>query len=183
MPFVPWDKMVGMKKIPTVSDKWCKVFWANATPTPTGCSEWKGAPDADGYAICSIGGWPYRASRVAYRLSMNQDPGDNLVCHTCDNRKCIAPAHLFLGSNNDNIQDMVKKGRQARGEKHGFALHPESVARGSRNWWSKLTESDVVEIRALYAKGGKTQRQIGAMFGINNQNVSMIVNRISWRHI
>jgi hypothetical protein len=87
------------------------------------------------------------------------------VCHRCDNRLCVEPRHLFLGSIEDNTADMMQKSRQARGERHSQA---------------KLTEADVVHIRREYGSG-PTQREIAKRHGVSIGTVSMIVNKKIWR--
>jgi DNA invertase Pin-like site-specific DNA recombinase len=93
------------------------------------------------------------------------------VLHTCDNPSCVCPQHLFLGTNLDNIADKVAKGRQRggggglRGEKHGQA---------------KLTERDVIAIRASV---GATLQEIADLYGISNQQVSRIRARKKWAHV
>ncbi|TCM21521.1 HNH endonuclease [Novosphingobium sp. PhB165] len=75
-----------------------------------GCWEWIGAIDRDGYGIFSYAGKTYRAHRIAMQLD-GRDPGDMMACHHCDNPVCVRPDHLFAGTNADNMQDMVAKGR------------------------------------------------------------------------
>ena len=89
------------------------------------------------------------------------------VCHHCDNPPCCNPRHLFLGTATDNMRDAVRKGRIATGERNGRA---------------KLTEAQVLEIRAAVA-AGETQRSQVARFDCNFQTVSKIIRRHSWRHI
>jgi hypothetical protein len=71
------------------------------------------------------------AHRVAWELESAQPiPVGILVCHHCDNPRCVNPAHLFLGTNADNMRDCKSKGRIASGDRHGARLHPESLPRG-----------------------------------------------------
>lgn len=143
------------------------------TVTESGCWEWNGTVIANGYGIFAIRshGVKYYVHRVMWELHNGQSIPDGMfVCHTCDNRSCGNPDHLFLGTLQDNVDDMTAKGRQARGVTNGHA---------------KLTEADVVEIRRLCA-GGETQRSVASKFGVCQQTVSrlMVGGRYqNWRHV
>lgn len=114
------------------------------------------------------------AHRVSYEIHngsilVSKDPHDNCVRHTCDNRSCVNPNHLILGTHQDNVDDMVKKGRQSQGEQHGGA---------------KLTEEQVVEIRRGYVRGSQTHGQsaLACQYGVNRSTISVIVNEKNWRN-
>ena len=111
------------------------------------------------------------AHRVAWILTNGQVPADLLVLHKCDNRKCVNPDHLFLGTDQDNFDDMRAKGRErhvgATGEAHGHA---------------KLTDEKVRAIRKRYAELNSLTK-VAKEFGITFQNVSCIKNRKTWRHV
>jgi len=132
----------------------------------------------NGYGRMRMGGRKgkhYLAHRLSYiihhplTIDLMEHP-DICVCHRCDNPKCVNPAHLFLGSQQDNHRDMVSKGRIAdkRGEKHHLV---------------KLTEDDVREIRTRYANGGITQQQLALEYGMNNSTLNRIILRKRWKHI
>lgn len=90
------------------------------------------------------------------------------MLHKCDNRKCVNPNHLFLGTNQDNVQDMLNKNRQLKGESHGK---------------STLTEADVLQIRELHATGKYSMRALGRMFGVTHLAIHCVVYRKTWKHI
>jgi len=77
----------------------------------TQCWEWQKGLTEKGYGNCAIDGHPHKAHRLSFKEFNGEIPDYSLVCHTCDNRKCINPTHLFLGSHADNMRDMIAKGR------------------------------------------------------------------------
>jgi DNA invertase Pin-like site-specific DNA recombinase len=98
-----------------------------------------------------------------------------LVCHYCDNNSCVNPLHLFLGTCQDNLSDMVSKNRQAYGECNGRA---------------KLTERKVLRIRKLYAIEGKnragrlfSQRDLAKHFEISRMQIRRVLSYKNWQHI
>jgi hypothetical protein len=101
------------------------------------------------------------AHRVAWIAFKGPIPPGLFVLHKCDVRSCVNPDHLFLGSNYDNVADMVAKGRHPKGETHGRHV---------------LKDADVAEIRAERSSGA-TLAQIAARFGIHLSYVGHIANR------
>lgn len=110
--------------------------------------------------------------RISYELFVGPIPPDLLVCHFCDNPKCIAPEHLFVGTDADNIHDMWFKGR-------GKITHH----CGERHGQSKATESIVVQIRSLYATGKHTQQSLADRFSLSKGAVKHILKGRSWKHV
>ena len=76
------------------------------------CSEWTGATDDDGYGRRRWRGKVRKAHRVAWEIAYGPIPEGAKVLHRCDNPPCIEPTHLFLGTQADNVADMIAKGRQ-----------------------------------------------------------------------
>lgn len=103
----------------------------------------------------------YSVHRVAYFLHYKEDPGALQVCHKCDTPYCINPHHLFLGTSQDNMDDMIKKGRKPTGEK---------------NWNAKLTNEMAKEIRSLYNTGNVALTDIVDQFGISLTSVKRVVD-------
>src|SRR5690606_12771334 len=110
----------------------------------------------------------FLAHRVSYFFAHDTIDASMLVCHTCDNRPCVNPDHLFLGTHRDNMDDMDAKQRRR-------------AAVGEMTSRSKLTRTKVEQIRAMYATGGYLQRELAAQFGISGKQVSVIVNGKQWR--
>ena len=155
------------------------AFWARVLRSdPDDCWIWLGCWNK-GYGVCAYQGAQLNASRVAWILA-HGDPGDLMVCHHCDNRPCCNPGHLFLGSAADNSADCVAKGRSAVGDRNGSQTHPERLVRGETHHQSKLTHSDVAEIRRRLANGDR-QKEIGLAFGITQSQVSRIGRHENWR--
>lgn len=149
-------------------------FWPKiARPMGWGeCWPWTGSTKGGGrgdYGNFKLGGRVNaRASRVAYALYYNQSPGPLLVLHSCDNPKCCNPTHLRVGTVQDNSDDMVARGRQARYD-----------GRGEKNRAAKLTQVQVETIRGLIA-AGYTNTAIAARFGVTHQLISRIRRGRSW---
>lgn len=132
------------------------------------CWEWGGYLKKDGYGTISINSLLYYVHRVVYILTYGSIPNEKLILHHCDNRKCCNPKHLFLGTDQDNSNDMLYKHRQNRGEKVNT---------------NKLTTLQVLKIRKLYSTGNYLQRELGEIYEITSRNICSIVNNKTWRHI
>lgn len=122
-----------------ISQKKINKFW-NKTKIneETGCLERISHKKGNTYFQMSINKHSVMAHRLAYFLKNGKFDKSLRVCHMCDNKRCINPDHLFLGTSQDNSSDMVNKNRQAFGEKHGM---------------SKLSSEDVFDIRERFAEG------------------------------
>lgn len=102
----------------TISDLWDFVAFDD------GCWVWCGPVTNWGYGTFYLDGRNQRAHRVAYRLFYKADPGrDTMVLHSCDNRLCVRPDHLRLGTHRDNMDDAVRRGRMLRWRRAGTATH------------------------------------------------------------
>lgn len=111
---------------------------------------------------------PTPAHRAAYLLCVGNIPDGMFVCHSCDNPRCCNPKHLFLGTQQDNVDDCVAKGRHSHGERHPRAM---------------LTEDDVRQI--LAARGGPrgTGASLAREFGVSKATIGAIWNGRNWRHV
>lgn len=131
------------------------------------CIEWTAGKQNKGYGNFGFEGRTQRAHRVAYRLFVGPIPEGLCVLHTCDNRACVNPDHLWIGTQGDNIRDCCEKGRIARGVKIGA---------------SKLNINMVLEIRQL-ALDGIPQAKIATRFSVTKGAVGQIVRKETWKHV
>ena len=132
--------------------------------TDEGCWLYNGAVDRGGYGSIKVDGKSTRAHRTAYRLLVGPIPPSKHLCHTCDTPGCINPAHLWLGTNAENMADRNAKGRQAKGEHNGRA---------------KLTADAVRAIRCAAERDSKAE--LARRFGISYRDVSKILAGEIWR--
>lgn len=143
-------------------------FWSKVDiQSKNKCWNWKAARVHDGYGRFGLQYRIVRAHRVSYQIAYGNFDERLCVLHKCDNPACVNPNHLFLGTNQDNMNDQKSKSRNPFGE---------------RNPRHKLTESQVIEIRKLYTKG-LTQSEIGRMFNISQNQVSEIILRNHWKNV
>ncbi len=126
--------------------------------TTSGCMEYTGCIQSNGYARATVCRKADYTHRHIYRLVKGPIPTGYDVCHTCDNRKCINPDHLFHGTREDNMRDAVSKGRQASGLKLPH---------------TKINAFMAAEIIAM-AKAGKPYKEVAQAFGICRQHVGQI---------
>lgn len=134
------------------------------------CWPYEGPRSEDGYGIVGRQG---KAHRLAYIDRFGAIPADVHVLHRCDNPPCCNPAHLFLGTNHDNVLDRQRKGRTK------MPPHPSIGRCGEKHWRAKLTDADVQSIREQRARG-ITTIQLGREFCVNPATISRIARGI-WR--
>ena len=150
----------------------------------TGCIEWTSYLNDAGYGIVSCGRrFPrMRAHRVGWALVNGPIPEDLCLCHKCDNRKCINPEHLFLGTKSDNTQDMISKGRHFtpfKGLEPFFKLNPDKAKRGESNGNSKFTEDFIKELRDFEG----SHKQAAEYFDIPHSTAWQIRTYRTWKHV
>lgn len=144
-------------------------FWSKVEPSPN-CWNWTGTRLPRGYGTLFWDGRRWYAHRLSWSVTYGLIPPTGMcVCHTCDNPSCVRPSHLFLGTQKDNLRDMIAKGRDNR-----------TVApKGELHYASKLTAAQVLEIRT--ATG--TRREIAKQFRLSESYVWAIQHKTTWRHI
>lgn len=131
----------------------------------TDCHVWIGSVNKKGYGYFNYNKKTDWAHRVAYKIFVDDIPAGMLVCHSCDNPPCVNPKHLFVGTSQDNSNDMVNKSRQTAKD-----LNPKA----------KLTEEKVIAIKNIYESGHVSQYQIAKSYGVDQGTISKIVNGKTW---
>lgn len=168
-------------------------FWARVTkdgPVPAhapelgACWTWSGYRNRLGYGVSYCRGRQYTAHRRSWEIANGQIPAGLHVMHRCDNRACVRPGHLALGTHRDNMRDMVAKGRAARtcGDLNGSRLYPERLRRGVAIRAAKLCDADVMEIRELLAKGF-AKKSIAGRFQVDPAVIWRISTGRGWKHV
>lgn len=189
---------------PKFTPKTIARFWAKVDKSPEhgGCWIWTAGKFNTGYGAFYVAQQNHGAHRLAWELVNGPIPDGLCVCHDCPNRSdnpaCCNPSHCFLGTSADNLRDAAKKGRTAKGDRHGLRLHPERRARGERHGTrthpekilrgegqpcSKLTDTKVREIRQSLAEKSATQKQLARQYGVSQRLIHNIFHRMAWSHI
>lgn len=145
------------------------------------CWLWTGGKTIPGYGLVGLNGKRVYAHRLAYflykgEIPFNINPKDSSIMHSCDNPSCVNPSHLFLGTHQDNMRDMWNKKRGVRGSKSGAA---------------RLTETQVLEIRAKYKPSttgykypnGYSTNRLAKEYGVAQATIQHIVGNLTWKHI
>lgn len=147
------------RKFPTAAERW--VRFVDEGP-PEECWEWKGWRSPQGYGRFNINGRQTSAPRAAAIMAgMAVKPGLD-VCHKCDNPPCVNPAHLYVGTRSQNLQDMADRGR-----------HPKRGL-GERDWSAKYSNADVEDWKAS-AANGESYKSIARRYGAHPTTISRTV--------
>lgn len=151
--------------------RYAERFYSRCRATDAGCMVMQQGGDKDGYPMVSFRyhGKEYgrRASHVSLGLNGVQVPKGEQVNHHCDNRKCVNPRHLFVGTQDDNVKDMMEKGRHAHGDQHVI---------------SKLTSEAVKDIRRNCTARG-APKLFAAKYGVAISTIYAVKCGQNWRHI
>lgn len=158
-----------------VTPEFLARFWAKVDRRKDDeCWPWTGSLSFVTTGYGQMGGpgrRPLKTHRVSWELHFGPIPADLHVLHRCDNPPCVNPSHLFLGTDADNMADMVAKGRAG-----GKIFH------GEANAAARLTAQQVRELRRR-VENGETQRSMAKEFGISTRTVNLIVLRKAWKHV
>ncbi len=171
-----------------------EVFWQRVNkegPIPSHvpelgkCWAWTAPLNPDGYGMYSYERRSIGAHRVSYYLRHGRPTDKTMqVLHKCDNPACVNPDHLFLGTQKDNIQDCIKKGRHTVPflDPKWSKKRMECTPRGIHNGMAKMNPESVKELRQLRSQGW-SYRSLMDKYGITMRAVACIVKRITWRHV
>jgi hypothetical protein len=159
-------------------------LWSKIRKTDT-CWEWTGSIDGGGYGhlysgVGGKGGTLLKAHRVVWELTYGSIPDGLWVLHKCDNRACVRPDHLFLGTHADNMADMKAKGRGVTGDRNGTHTHPERC-RGEAKGSSRLTADQVREIRVIGS--AISLKKLASRYGVGQTAIWDILHGVTWRHM
>lgn len=145
-------------------------FWSKVEKGPD-CWEWTGSKVKGGYGQIGKGGREIgneMTHRLSWEIHNGPIPEGMFVCHSCDNRSCVNPDHLFLGTHSDNVQDMVAKGRVG-----------DVGRKGTKHHKAKLTDEDVREIRA--AEDSTTT--LALIYGVSTSTIQRVKSGKGWSHV
>jgi hypothetical protein len=145
-----------------------EYFWSRGKRVGF-CLEFDYMDRKNGYGALSFQGQRWRAHRLAWTLSRGPIPAGLFVCHTCDNRRCIEPLHLYLGTHRDNMRDAFHKGR-CIGQ------------RGELGSAARLTEAQVRAIRVAHASGA-SYRALARQYGVAPTTIKALVLRRTWTEV
>ncbi len=148
-------------------------FWRRVKKTD-GCWNWQAGHNGEGYGEFPTPNGIVYAHRMVWELTNGRIPDNLWVLHHCDNRSCVNPSHLFLGTCVDNNRDRAIKGRS---NMVGVRVL------GEQNGNSKLHEEEVSCIRELWAKGNHNQSAIARQFNVSQRTISRILNNETWVHL
>lgn len=157
----------------SLSEKDLLRFWSKVEKTET-CWNWIGCVIRNGYGQWGHSKKVHYAQRVSYFIEHGEYENTLMVLHKCDNRRCVNPSHLFLGTNQDNINDMMSKGRQGK--------IPGNKTVGELRHNSKLTNDQVKSIREMYSNG-VLRSEIAKQFNVTWNCIKAVLNRVTWDHL
>jgi len=156
-------------------------FLSKVEVLPNGCHRWLGAHDKYGYARFWFEGRTWRAHRWIHE-AVHEPLLDVLACHSCDTPGCVNVDHVFPGTNQENVDDAVRKGR------FGHLARVRIEPTGEENGNHKLTTAEVIEIRTTYKPGRAPHasptslRALAAKYGVSKFAIQYVLKG-GWAHL
>ena len=160
-----------------ISDKDIERFWSKVDIRNTdGCWNWIASKNKKGYGEFYLKNVPHlHAHQISWMIVRGNISNGMCVLHKCDNPSCVNPTHLFLGTNQDNVNDKMTKGRW----KSKFLYGKNHPQHGTNSKFNKLSDSDVLKIRELKAQGN-TLRGLAKQFGVSHGVINNIIQKRKW---
>lgn len=157
----------------TVDGPTASRFWAKVDKTPGhgpngDCWLWTGTDRGNGYGVLKVHGKLISAHVLSFAIHNNLPTDGLIVCHSCDVRNCVNPAHLMADTPKANAHDAIDKGRMLVGDKTHFA---------------KLTERDVRKMRALHSAGASREKISARFPQVSMRTIEQILKRETWKHV
>lgn len=157
-------------------------LFANTVTTESDCWEWQGRTDKDGYGRTHFGGKDRGVHRLVAMFIFDFDiESELLVCHHCDNPPCLNPDHIFVGTNQDNMDDMVRKGRSKISEATKLKLSIARIKKARTTHASKLNWNKVRRIRKM--KGIKSSRQLANEYSVTKRVILLVWRNETWKEV
>lgn len=170
-------RLIAMKTAAATADGQKQRFMLKVATGQDGtCWRWIGAFNQNGYGYFLLGGRLMHAHRASYALFRGDVPKDKNVCHACDNRWCVNPDHLWIGTQRQNVHDAMAKGRSVPPPRTDWRN------RIKPHHWQRLSVDQAKEIIRRLARGEKHEL-IAQDFGINSRTVSKIKLGQRWPHL
>ena len=153
-------------------------FWAKIDSSGD-CWLWTGGQRGNGYGCFKVNGKVLSAHRASWAIEHGEVPTDKLVLHKCNNRSCVNPKHLYIGTHKDNVADAIREGTH-------YQLKATDIRQGKnkgvKNGSSKLDNIKVRDIRRL-RKEGLGCRELGRLYTVDHSIISEVVNHKIWKHV
>jgi len=144
-------------------------FLEKVVKQDSGCHEWAGSLAKNGYGNFHKDGKTHYSHRIAWEIEHGEEPSD-YVLHKCDNRKCVNPSHLFLGTAKENTQDMIRNNRMSRRD-------------GEYNNQNVVSSKQVEQIKHLLQENSETISSIAQRFGVKYDVVWHIATNRTWKSV
>ena len=158
-------KLITKEFVESIQDKLNKFI---VKPSFTQCWIWFGQRDKYGYGVFNTKDGHFFVHRLMYQLAKGDLSDDLILRHKCDNSTCCNPDHLEQGTQADNVQDAIRRGRKARGERSNIA---------------KLTEAQVREIKDRYKPYRGVYSQMGREYNVDPETIRHIISGKNWKHV